>query len=65
MHILLYLSVSLNHQLHLLDHVKSTGLPDLELLSLEQQVAAVLFLTWRLKLPSRPLKVGIIYYCQL
>jgi len=52
-----YDEISLNHQLHLLDHVKSTGLPDLELLSLEQQVAAVLFLTWRLKLPSRPLKV--------
>ena len=52
-----YDKLSLNNQLHLLDHVKSTSLPDLDILSLEHQAAAVLYLTWKLRLPSRPLKL--------
>ena len=52
-----YDSLSLAKQLHLLDHVKATGLPDVDILSLEHQVASVLYLTWTLKLPARPLKL--------
>ena len=47
----------MNKQLHLVDHIRNTCFPDPDILSLEHQVAAVLFLTWRLKLPTRPLKV--------
>ena len=52
-----YDSLNMNKHLHLLDHIKNTGFPDPDILSLEHQVAAVLFLTWKLKLPVRPLKV--------
>lgn len=52
-----YDGVSLNQQMHLLDHIKNTSVPDIDILSMEQQFASVLFLTWKLKLPSRPLKI--------
>jgi len=52
-----YDSISHYQQLHLLDHVKSTCIPDIDILSLEVQAAAILYLTWKLRLPSRPLKL--------
>ena len=52
-----YDSLNMNKQLHLIDHIRNTCFPDPDILSLEHQVAAVLFLTWRLKLPTCPLKV--------
>jgi len=55
--ILDYDCISNNRQLHLLDHIKSTALPDYDSLALEHQLASVLDLTWSLKLPSRPLQV--------
>ena len=52
-----YDNFSLNSQKHLLDHTLSVEPPDIDLLSLEHQFSVVLYLTWRLKLPSRPLKL--------
>jgi len=52
-----YDCISNNRQLHLLDHIKATPVPDYDSLALEHQLATVLDLTWSLKLPTRPLQV--------
>ena len=52
-----YDNYSLNNQKHLIDHTLSVEPPDIDILSLEHQFSVVLCLTWRLKLPSRPLKL--------
>jgi len=52
-----YDNFSLNNQKHLLDHILAVETPDIDVLSLEQQFGVVTYLTWKLKLPSRPLKM--------
>lgn len=52
-----YDNLSTESQPHLLDHVKSCPVPDMELLSLEHQLAMVLELTWTLKIHLRPLQL--------
>ena len=41
-------------QQHLLDHVAAGPLPDMEVVSLQQQLCLVLELAWQLRLPTRP-----------
>jgi len=44
-------------QPHLLDHVWACTVPDMELISLEHQLAMVLELTWTLKIHLRPMQL--------
>ena len=42
---------------HLLDHVQAVPGPDMELVSIQHQLATVLELSWSLKTDLRPLKI--------
>jgi len=42
---------------HLLEHVQATKIPDIELVSLQHQLATVLELSWTLKVDLRPLHI--------
>ena len=52
-----YDNISGSRQLHLLDHISNTQLPDYDTLSLEHQLAVVLDIIWGLQLTVRPLLV--------
>ena len=52
-----YDNISGSRQLHLLDHISNTRLPDYDTLSLEHQLAVVLDIIWGLQLTVRPLLV--------
>jgi len=52
-----YDNLATESQPHLLDHVLNCTLPDIEIVSLEQQVTLVLELTWTLKIHQRPLQL--------
>jgi len=49
--------LSTESQSHLLDHVWACSVPDMELISLEHQLAMVLELTWTLKIHLRPMQL--------